>query len=328
MASLLTLPREIRDQIYEFLISDSTSMAVLPLDPDQDFGDLIIGTKLYRNPILHTVSNAVLYEHREIYSGLDNLRLVNSQLNAETYSTLKRHRVTKDRKVSYDVDVIILDAILPLVTWTRVPCLTTQVERVIVTIRISDCVVDPAVLGYNDHGETVYRGYDTRYGELIGWSEGDSVPVPFYYQMWSILLRFVHVGPLGTRTRSDENFHFTADSINVKVAPEGSSIGPDRLAWDLMYTMRNIFRVGDQEPQKACGKILFGHFNKIIISSEGHYGELDIAKELEGLEAWVRDETALEDMRRYKENMWRLRAERGLKVLDNHLHSESPDKLK
>jgi hypothetical protein len=73
-----------------------------------------------------------MYQPQEFVSNAEKLLLVNQHLRAETLKTLERLR-----SITYDLDIIMVDDVALVATWTNVPVLTTNVEQLNVTLRMT-----------------------------------------------------------------------------------------------------------------------------------------------------------------------------------------------
>jgi hypothetical protein len=93
---------------------------------------------------------------------------VNHQLHSDTKEAIRR---LEKQGVTYELDVVVLDEILPLMTWTCVPFLTTAVEELNTTICISGSY-DPDKDRFHDGFERIFRPY-TPYGFFKGFAEAD-----------------------------------------------------------------------------------------------------------------------------------------------------------
>jgi hypothetical protein len=111
MSSLTTIPRELRDQICEYVILAPTYE---PPELDQGFEQLIDGYVAYERPSPNPNPNiniGALHRPQVIVSNADNLSLVNHQLRTEMTENLKRIK-----NVTYDLDIIIADEVTPVAT--------------------------------------------------------------------------------------------------------------------------------------------------------------------------------------------------------------------
>ena len=127
----MTIPRELRDQICVLaLLAETNQIPSL----NETFEEMVASRKQYENPVLVSWSTLVLGDPNHAISNATALLLVNRQLHAETQENMKR---LEKQGVTYELDVVVLDEILPLTTWACVPFLTTTVKELNMTIRIS-----------------------------------------------------------------------------------------------------------------------------------------------------------------------------------------------
>jgi hypothetical protein len=131
MPSLMNLPRELRDHILQFALLAETNQ---PPSLHQPFEELVASRKQYDKPALQSWSSLLLGDPSHAMSNATALLLVNRQLRVETQEAMNK---LAKQGVIYELDVVVLDEILPLTTWTCVPFLTTAVEELNISIRIS-----------------------------------------------------------------------------------------------------------------------------------------------------------------------------------------------
>lgn len=127
MSSLLTIPREIRDQILELVIFSHRAPPKSPTEPPQERASL-------DNPRRFSSwsygPENVKYDQQDIVPNSLSLLLVNRQLSAETKSTLERF------PISYYLDVMIVNEQELHPTWLSVPAFSNRIDNVVVTFRI------------------------------------------------------------------------------------------------------------------------------------------------------------------------------------------------
>jgi hypothetical protein len=167
MPSLKSIPRELRDQICEYVILAS---ARDPPALDQSFEQLVGGYVAYKRPRPDQKGGAI-YGPQPTASDAGNLLFINRQIHTETSDNLKR---IKD--VSYDLDIIIADEVVPVATWTRVPFLTTNVKQLNATFRISGSYDVTKQRPWKDQEDGTPAGAYARFGRCIGWASGDGGP--------------------------------------------------------------------------------------------------------------------------------------------------------
>jgi len=197
MPSLLTLPRELRDEIISYAILAPLNEAP-PLTAT--FSDLTDGRDSVCNPGLRAwgITDAIKYKLGNVPSSSASLLLVNRQLYSETVSNL----LILPESRTYDLDIILLDEVLLLPTWLRVPMLTTSVDKINVTFRIAGS--SPA-----------HERYRT-YGSYSGFNIGNGAGPAMSWLIYSLLERFFKVGPTGER-KSDEHKHVTIKTLDINV---------------------------------------------------------------------------------------------------------------
>ena len=150
---------------------------------------------------------------------------------------------------------------------------------------------------------------------------------PVYWQIYSLLVRFIRVGPLGERTRNDEHHHFTTETLNINVeTPPG--IDPSRFDRPALCGGRRDTEDSVLSPEYLTnflgrllhglvhgwfnyGKVLLEHVDEVRLCMDGEEKfKIDVAERLkEYLEK-------LDGTMAYKKEVWRLREGRGLKVLE------------
>jgi hypothetical protein len=331
MPTLLNIPRELRDHILHYVILAQQNEAP-PLD--QSFTNLVQEREILRNPKLRAWSTTVLYQTATVIPNATSLLLVNRQIHVEALENIKRLEARQ-----YDLDVIILDEILPLPTWLRVPVhTTTNLDAVNVTFRIAG--------RYDvekEHGPGGAKGPYDAYGFYKGFQCGDGAGPAMGWQIYGILERFIKAGPVGKLNDEDlhNHRHLTVKTIdiNVETPPNAdpstfgsplsanfmssdqqsqiSVLDPEHLAYFIAHNMNDLLCGGNKE-WFEYGKILYEHVDFIVIScDEEEIRKLNVAvrlKNLGGFEERHVSEKALEE---YKADTWAKRKERGLRVLDD-----------
>jgi hypothetical protein len=167
MPSLTTIPRELRDQICEYVILAPTRE---PPGLDQSFEQLIDGYVTYKR-LEPDITTGAAYRPQAIVSNADNLLLVNQQLRTETAESLKRIK-----NITYEFDIIIADEVIPVATWTCIPVLTTKVEQLNATFRISGSYNYSKSRHTKDRDDYTPAGAYAQFGNYTGWNQGDGGP--------------------------------------------------------------------------------------------------------------------------------------------------------
>lgn len=329
MPTLLSIPRELRDHILHYVILAQQNEAP-PLD--QAFNDLVQEREILREPQLRAWSTTVLYQAESVVPNANSLLLVNRQIHVETLENIKRLDIRQ-----YDLDIIILDEILPLPTWLRVPVLMRAIlDAVNVTFRIAG--------RYDVMNETSQGGseglYD-EYGFYKGFRRGDGAGPAMGWQIYSILERFIKAGPVGKLSDEDAHTHrhiaVKTIDINIETPPDvdPSTFGgplsdnyldfhqqnqtavlcPEYLA-DFIAQNVNELLCGGNKELFDYGKILYEHVDFIVISRDGEeVRTLDVAVRLKNLGGFEERHLSKKALEEYKVAIWAKRKERGLRGL-------------
>ena len=125
------LPRELRDQICEYVI---LSPARQPRVLNQTTEEILDGYITYEFPTPF-VGPGPSHQPQAIVSNSTRLLLVNQQLRTETTEMLQRMR-----SIVYDLDLVMTDNGILAATWINVPVLSTRIEQLNVTLRL--CVTN------------------------------------------------------------------------------------------------------------------------------------------------------------------------------------------
>ncbi len=326
----MTIPRELRDQICTYFICGQTAK---PPPLEQTFEQLIESRAVRKNPKLRAWSALVLAPSEASTPNATTLMLVNRQLYGETRQNIKLLK----QLATYDLDVIILDEILPLTTWTSVPFHTKVLDQVNTTFRIS---------GSYDYMKDKYGSEDggpyRQFNHYKGWRGGCGAGPAMTWQTYSILERFIRCGTAGDEVANDEHQHITVKHLNINIETP-PHIDPARFT--LHPRSRNYYRE-PKNPERdtldpACmtrfieghlggllgggsaewfsyGKILFEHVNRITVSQDGvETRSFDVAEMLRdagGFQEKYLTQVALDE---YKNWAWEWRKEKELKVLDS-----------
>jgi hypothetical protein len=327
MPSLMDIPRELRDQICIYAIHTPTA----PPDLTQSFEQLVESRVQHRNPTLRAWSDIVLYPTNSQSLESTSLLLVNHQLHSETLSNL----ALVANPPTYSLDIILLDEILLLPTWTNLPTSSTHIDTVNVTLRISGSY-DPQK---QFNRKTKTKGPYARFNRYKGFAGGDGAGPAMSWQIYSVLERFIKAGPRGETESADTNRHFTAKCIRIDVqTPEGIAAEQFGLPVSRRYRGRNKeVEVHVLDPEYlsqfvkddlngllggydsewfSYGKILLEHLDEIVLCKDGvEFMRWDIAERLRDREVGTRY-LSKEGIQKYKEETWKLRKARGLRVLD------------
>ncbi|CAI6336642.1 unnamed protein product [Periconia digitata] len=325
MASLMTLPRELRDQICkEVILSPLTEPPELGLS----FDAILDGRRSYQEPKTAAWSSpyAVRYQPSAIVASVTPLLLVNHQLYAETMDNLRTMPQTR----TCDLDLIVLDEMFLCPTWIRVPVLTNNVDRVNVKFRIAGFL-------HQDHSGHEEREI-SRYSGFRGGF--DAVPTVMAWQIYDVLDRFLTVGPVGARTNAeaDRSVVLKTLDIDIQTPPNveeerfsepgwGQEEVPGFYVLDPNYLARFVYTqvegmMGMHADSPDCGKIFYEFMNEVVVSKDGQVvGVFDVASYLQGLEYSVglsistpsgKTKAVFDE---WKKNTIKKRRERGLKVL-------------
>lgn len=321
MSFLMKLPRELRDEIYNLVLTVERGRP----DITEPFDALIRGRVQYKKPKLKSISEVVLYLPGAASNNL-SLLLVNRQMHAETVENLgmiAKHPL-------YSLDIVVLDEILLLPTWLSVPITTTSLDTINVTFRVSGSYDARKEFDL----EMNRKGPYSKWPRYKGFRGGDGGPPAMSWQVYAVLERFVKVGAAGEVEDENMNQHFTARCMRIDfqtppgVPPE--KLGPP-LSGNGSFGRRKEARgrvldpgyLADYVAQDlscmlgfsegvwfSCGKILYEHVDELWLCKDGtEFQRWDIAEQLGNLEDSMY-------VKEYKARTWRTRRERGLKCLD------------
>lgn len=315
----MKLPLELRNQICISVLATENERP----DTTKAFEELISGRVQYETPRLEVGCQVVLYLPEGAINNIPSLLLVNRQLHAETMANLD---FIAAKRPSYCLDVVVLDEILLLPTWLSVPFITTNLDTVNITFRISGSYDARKEFDI----EMNRRGPYAKWAHFKGFRscKGESA---MRFQVCAVLERFVRVGPAGEVENEFEHKHFTAKcmKIDFQTPPDiplerlgspisgrgffggdknsrGRVLDPDVLARFVADDLRDMLTVQDG-PALNYSEILFEHLDELVLFRDGkEFERWDIAEQL-------RD---LEDREWMKEYTWQIRRGRGLKCLD------------
>ncbi|KAF2106545.1 hypothetical protein BDV96DRAFT_329989 [Lophiotrema nucula] len=319
--TLMTLPRELRDKICTFAILARKND---PPELDQNFWQLIADRESYPSaPPLRTWTspNLIRYLPSSYHASSTPLLLVNRQLCAETEQNL---RILKGAR-TYETDVIVLDEIILVTTFLRVPVLARTIDTSYVTFRIAgNYCTDPAAYeGFPD-----YKGFQVApgLGPAMAW------------QIYGVLERFFLVGPTGANRHLDENRSVSIKSldINIETPPDVESwrFGPPRSSdWFALEEEDHVLDPGDLKDfvyvnirhmlgmvaiTGGFGNMFHEHLDEVVVRLDGkECKRYDVAKMFQELEfgpnAFTADRGAFEA---WKAMATQKRKKSGLRVLE------------
>lgn len=310
----MTLPRELRDQICTHAILTPDT----PPSITQSTEALLASRVQFKTPKLRAWSDVVYYEPNAPNKASTSLLQVCKQLRAETQTTLANIAANP---TSYALDLILLNETDLLPSWTSVPVATTRVNTVDVAFRISGA--------YDRKKRHPYQGFAAGCGAgpAIGWN------------LYAVLERFLRVGARGETHDEDTHMHVTANCIRIDVqTPAGvaaerfggprsgrlrrqkgedeTMLDPGYLASFVEENLGDLLTGGNFE-WFVYGRILYEHVGEIVVCKDGvEVRRWDVAEQLRELGNIPERHYSAEQLRWYKESAWRVRRERGLKVLD------------
>lgn len=318
MMSLLDLPREIRDHILTYVLLTP----VTPPDLDQAFDSLIRGRVGFKNAKLALHHKEVLYTPEPAARLAPSLLLVNRQLHHETLSNLR----LLDTDPTCDMDLIIAEEVALLPTWTRLPFQrSTAMDALNVTFRIA---------GAYDKKKVYPHGFDRAFSAT-------EIGPTLVLHLYAILQQFTCAGPGRETEQTDTNLHVTAKRLRIDVQtpdgidasrfgtpqsasgpwkrgkkPEADVVGPEWLARFLRGQLSALLGHGMRD-WFHYGKLLYEHLDEVVVSLDGvEMGRWDVAECLKQRELEERY-FPREKLQEYKDETWRARRDRGLKVLEN-----------
>jgi hypothetical protein len=347
MAILTTIPRELRDQILSYVVY---SYQNTPPALDQTFEELTEGREVLRDVKLGSWCNTVLNDPQTVGANATNLLLTNHQIHAETLDLIK-HPSTR----IYELDVIIADEIIPVLTWLRVPVLSTNLDKITANFRISgsyDRSKDNR-RGTKDGHVAAQKPYSP-YSRYKGFRGGCGAGPAMSWQIYSILERFIKAGPVG-RTGPNKEYEYVPGkdwyaegllhrhvvvktiAINVETPPDvdpalfatprsggyasnetskESVLDPRYLADFIKRDIMGLLQGGNHE-WFSYGKILYEHVDMVTISVDGEELEaFDVAQRLKSVGGFQERYLTAGALAEYKRLTWEKRRERGLKVLE------------
>ena len=283
---LLNLPREIRDQILDYVVSWPMMDPPCLLDHEA----LRNARSELMEPRLRAWTRGcwVRYLQPKCIVHGSPLLCVNSQLHKETLDALYRYV----NKHVYLIDVVILNEVEVIPTWLHVPQLTNRVDRFHATVRISG-TYRPEM--YADIEEShQYKGFGTM----------QRAAPAMHWVLFSVLERFLLVGPVPRwHAQRDREVSIKTFIIDICTPP---SISPGRfgspqsvdtfsesfnpnhvLSPTYLYEFikSNVRWLLDMSHHSSeFGAILYEHIGRIVMAFDGvEKHSFDLAEELNGL---------------------------------------------
>ncbi|KAF9699533.1 hypothetical protein EKO04_002698 [Ascochyta lentis] len=325
MSTLLQLPRELRDQIYSYVVHVEKERP----DLNQTF-EQMVDPRMQRSGLAPRASmsnQTVLYLPQDDLNTFLPLLLVNHQMSAEISQSLSRIA----SPLTYSLDIVILDEILLLPTWLSVPVHRASVDTVNVTFRIAG--------SFKREKRYDKNGPYARFSWYAGFTVGDGGGPAMMYQLYEVLSRFMKNGAVGQVRDSALSNHVTAKCIKIDIltprevpqeqfveplsghratlqrrAVQGGVLHPRYLA-NFVGNLLRALLMGSHHTYFEYGKLLFESVDEIVLFKDGvEFRRWDVAKCLQTITVEERY-VSREQMRVYKEETWRMRKARGLKVL-------------
>lgn len=284
---LLSLPREIRDQILDMVISWPM------MDPPCliDHEALRKTRSELMEPRLRAWTRGcwVRYLQPKCIVHGSPLLCVNQQLHKETLEALFRY---VDKHV-YLIDVVILNEVEVLPTWLHVPQLTNRVDRFHATVRISGSY-DPKL--YADIKDSHrYKGF----------SMMQRAAPAMHWVLFSVLERFLLVGPVPKwHAQRDRELSIKTFIIDVCTPP---NISPGRFGdpqsldtFDQSFNPKHVLSpsylyefiktnvrwlLEMSHHSSEFGSILYEHIGRIVMAFDGEERyTIDLAEELQDVQ--------------------------------------------
>lgn len=184
-----------------------------------------------------------------------------------------------------------------------------------------------------------------QYGRYKGFRGGDGAGPAIGWQIYSLLERFIRIGPLGAvpDDMEDAHMHVCVKTINIDVQtppnidpsffrPPNLSMSRRRMrdesTWknhvlDPAYLANFIASeiehlLTSRDPEWfSYGKVLFEHVDYVRVSSDGGTAmkEFDVAQCLKDAGPFPERKLSKERLEEYKKEVWKERATSGLRVL-------------
>ncbi|KAI4949498.1 hypothetical protein J4E91_005237 [Alternaria rosae] len=310
MPSFMSLPRELRDQICEYVI---LSPARQPRALNQTTEEMLDGYVTYKFPQLF-VGPGASYRPQAIVSNATKLLLVNQQLRTETMEMLEQLRSTV-----YDLDIAMTDNGILAATWINVPVLSTKIEQLNVTFRL--CVTNDGERLKSEIGDMSGAPANPGPEDFFGLP-----PEQLVWDFYGIFQRFTRVGPLGERENDNENRQISIKTISINVetpSPDLVQLGlihmSDQADNAMSFTSRYFLEcLNWTVRQQLKGNweyiqniTLLEHVDDIVLYHDGNeIHRWDVA-------AWLAkypEEEMIKWRPDGKKEAWRKRKQRGLKV--------------
>ncbi|KXL49265.1 hypothetical protein M433DRAFT_2548 [Acidomyces richmondensis BFW] len=202
MATLLSIPEELRDQILETLILShrpTPTIQSFPLPLHQP------PPSLPRSSVRSWWTNSVLHETHIPAPTATPLLLTNRVLHAQTRRVLAR---LYPHGPIYTLDVLFVNERLLIPTWLHVPAFARHVYRVDVTFRIHG----------TSHDDMDGHGY-------VGFRAGDGAPPALKWAFYFLLEHFLDHGPVAPhadqRPQSGPTAGLTVHEIRLNFVSSG-----------------------------------------------------------------------------------------------------------
>lgn len=323
-SALLSLPRELRDEIIALVIAsrrpslqnaaELEMQSRVPLDISNTWG----GSGLY------------LEEQSAYTPNAGGLLLANKQLRSETQSALER----LDLDLAHELDVKLVDERFIAPTWTFIPIPTRHFKHVRAVFQSVGVWQQPPTL--------------SKFKMAYPWAYGCGGPPAYVWQFYSILRHFLTYGVDVPRPTT------TPDSISVEnleldfidpedtdlLPPEGQTsiwearcrrsrsrdpqgpelLRPEWLARDLANQMLAMFRMSYHMAEYAC--MFHGRIGYMVFKVNGTIiEEIDVGQVLADVKfndsfGNVSREDRVEKWTSWKEEAQELRKKRGLKTVE------------
>jgi len=192
MASLLTLPRELRDRILRLVVS-------MPSKAPENHSTEIDRVNLTKDVIFAQIRYKPRMNRTESIPTL----LVSRQIHDETLAAIN----ILPSKHTYQLDIMLVDGLILYPTWLSIPTLTSVVDKVHTSIRID---------------LTAARAYH-------GFRLGCGGPPTLVWSYLAILNRYLSFGPIGHPTNTS-GFAIKVLEIDIVTpdVPESAFISPSR----------------------------------------------------------------------------------------------------
>jgi hypothetical protein len=222
MASLMTIPRELRDMILSLALHARKQPPSTIAEIEQQDGDFTTISD-WSNEAVYSSNNPADYQSSAL-----PLLLTSKQINAETLEAVGR------ASVQFELDVKFLKEHFLVPTWVSIPILSPKVHHLRATFQ-SVGTYERRIKPLSLKGR--YREHDI-------WRTGCGGPCGYVWAFYSLLTRFLKFGPVGPTNPSTER-PFTIECLELDfLDPEDTSLLPpeavtslekDRAAFLHMY---------------------------------------------------------------------------------------------